>query len=635
MRTHKDIFKEEGFSVVEAEMPNKLLEFIKENHPNIISDNEIRLDELKAVLGLPIDEKVNGYGLNFIGRNVARSKYASETEKELKVNPELSKDFDTTQNMVLKGDNLDSLKLLKSHYSGKIKCIYIDPPYNTTNDEFVYPDKFDKEEAEVLGLANLSQDDMDRLEFSFGTKKSHNGWLSFMYPRLLLARDLLKEDGVIFISIDDNEQANLKLLCDEIFGEENFVGNFIVKSTPNARDYGHIGKMHEYVLFYTKNYFLTETSHLPDDEKKFIFTDEISDFNIHPLYNSNEAFHKLNRPNLFYPFYIDPTQKLDNGFYYISLNKEKSHFIEIYPPKSLKNNVDFVWRWGKNKSQENLNFEIVGYKTNNDEFRIVQKMRTSEKVIRSILDSRLITSRKGTAEIESLLGSKVFSFPKPIDLIFNFIKISTLTDDLILDFFAGSGTTGHAVMQLNAEDGGNRKFILCQIDEPIAKDKPAYQFCIDNNLEPVISSITIERLRRAGEKIKTEIEEENSKTGLFDENKKQVPDIGFKVFDTVESPKLALEDGKIAFPNTDNDTLSRIYNMIFSVGIDNPTSKLECVVEDCIYKIENHYYITNSEKVSNEDLSQAIKSGKVFIDGWTASLNATLQHYKEDVKIVF
>src|SRR5690554_1775064 len=227
MRTYKDIFKEEGFSVVETETPNKLLEFIKENHPNIIRDNEIKLEELKAVLGLPVDEKVNGYGLNFIGRNVARSKYASETKKELKVNEKLSKNFDTTQNMVLKGDNLDTLKLLKSHYSGKIKCIYIDPPYNTTNDEFVYPDKFDKEEAEVLGLTNLSQDDIDRLEFSFGTKKSHNGWLSFMYPRLLLARDLLRQDGVIFISIDDNEQANLKLLCDEIFGEENFVANLV------------------------------------------------------------------------------------------------------------------------------------------------------------------------------------------------------------------------------------------------------------------------------------------------------------------------------------------------------------------------------------------------------------------------
>src|SRR5699024_10154981 len=203
---------------------------------------------------LPVDEKMNGYGLNFIGRNVARSKYASETEKELKVNHELSKNFDVTQNMVLKGDNLDSLKLLKSHYSGKIKCIYIDPPYNTTSDEFVYPDKFDKEEAEVLGLANLSQEEMDRLEFSFGTKKSHNGWLSFMYPRLVLARDLMTEDGVIFISIDDNEQANLKLLCDEIFGEENFVASLVWsnKEGGGSSDSKNFRIKHEYIITYSR-----------------------------------------------------------------------------------------------------------------------------------------------------------------------------------------------------------------------------------------------------------------------------------------------------------------------------------------------------------------------------------------------
>jgi adenine-specific DNA-methyltransferase len=179
---------------------------------------------------LPVDEKVNGYGLNFVGRNFARAKYAQKTDKELRLNRSLSKEIDTTQNLVLKGDNLDCLKILKNHYSGKIKCIYIDPPYNTSSDEFVYPDKFDKEELEVLGFQNLSEDDFARMEFSFKTKKSHNGWLAFMYPRLLLARDLLSNDGAIFISIDDNEQANLKLLCDDVFGEENFVEPKIVIS---------------------------------------------------------------------------------------------------------------------------------------------------------------------------------------------------------------------------------------------------------------------------------------------------------------------------------------------------------------------------------------------------------------------
>ncbi|MCP5175214.1 MAG: site-specific DNA-methyltransferase, partial [Moraxellaceae bacterium] len=232
--------------------------------------------------------------------------------------------------------------------------------------------------------------------------------------------------------------------------------------------------------------------------------------------------------------------------------------------------------------------------------------------------------------------SAIFSYPKPIILLKKIIETSSNNDSIILDFFAGSGTTGHAVMQLNAQDGGNRKFILCQIDEPIDKKKPAYQFCVDNNLPPVISSITIERLKRAGENIAKEIEAENSKTGLFEEDKKQVPDIGFKVFDSVEAPKLKVNDkGQISIDFNDIDALSRIYNMIFTVGLDEPTQVPEEVVKDCIYKIGNHYYITNSEKINSDDYSNAIKNGKVFIDGWTASLNGTLQNYKEDVKIVF
>jgi adenine-specific DNA-methyltransferase len=250
-------FIKAGFTVVGTETnENKLFDFLKEHYPIIIKDNEINLQELKAVLGLPIDDKVNGYGLNFVGRNFARAKYAQKTEKELRLNSTLSKNIDTTENLVLKGDNLDSLKILKSHYSGKIKCIYIDPPYNTTSDEFIYPDNFKKEELEVLGLANLSNDDIARMEFVLDNpqnKKSHNGWLSFMYPRLLLARDLLSKDGVIFISIDDNEQANLKLLCDDVFGEENFVTTFTRVTKKGGKSSDATAKNHDYVLTYVKN----------------------------------------------------------------------------------------------------------------------------------------------------------------------------------------------------------------------------------------------------------------------------------------------------------------------------------------------------------------------------------------------
>ena len=247
-------FIDAGFNVIDNNASeNAMTAFLHTHYPQVIKDGEVNLVELQNALGVPIDEKVNGYGLNFIGRNVARAKYAQETRKVLKLDKERSKNADTTGNFIFRGDNLDCLKILKHYYRGRIKVIYIDPPYNTDKDEFVYPDKFDKEEAEVLGLANLSGSDMERLEFSFGNKKSHNGWLSFMYPRLRLARDLLAKDGVIFISIDDNEQANLKLLCDEIFGETNFINKVVWGRTRSGKTVTRQLLVNsEYLLVYAK-----------------------------------------------------------------------------------------------------------------------------------------------------------------------------------------------------------------------------------------------------------------------------------------------------------------------------------------------------------------------------------------------
>jgi adenine-specific DNA-methyltransferase len=630
-------FIKAGFTVVGSEAnENQLLRFLKENYPSIIKDNEINLQELKAIAGLPVDEKVNGYGLNFVGRNFARAKYAQKTDKELRLNTTLSKDIETTQNLVLKGDNLDCLKILKNHYSGKIKCIYIDPPYNTDSDEFVYPDKFDKEELEVLGLANLSEDDFARMEFSFKTKKSHNGWLAFMYPRLLLARDLLKNDGVIFISIDDNEQANLKLLCDDVFGEENFVANITVIVKTEGRRYGAFAKTHETILAYAKsvNLFEETANEIDVEGKEFSFKDELGGFNLQDLRNQNvRAFNSLNRPNLRYPFYVDMSKADENGFYKVSVDKqdnyEEVNAIEI-------NGLKSVWRWGKEKSKQYEKTGLIARKGTDGIIRIFQKYRKLTESPKTVWFDKKFISNKGTKEVQELIGMGIFDYPKPVGLIETCLEIATKENDIILDFFAGSGTTGHAVMQLNAEDEGKRKFILCQIDEPIKEDKPAYKFCAENNLPPVISSITIERLKRAGEKIKKEIEAENSKKGLFEEDKKQVPDIGFKVFDTAEAPKLEVDEkGQISIRFNDCDALSRIYNMIFTIGLDEPTQVPEEVVKDCIYKIGSNYYITNSEKITSGDLANAIKNGKVFIDGWTASLNGTLQNYKEDVKIVF
>ncbi|WP_332733852.1 site-specific DNA-methyltransferase [Flavihumibacter sp.] len=649
-------FTKAGFSVVGTENnENKLLSFLKENYPNVIRDTEINIEELKAVLGLPIDEKVNGYGLNFVGRNFARAKYAQKTEKELRLNNALSKDIDITQNLVLKGNNLDSLKILKNYYSGQIKCIYIDPPYNTEKDEFVYPDKFDKEETEVLGLANLSENDFERMDFSFRTKKSHNGWLAFMYPRLLLARDLLTKDGAIFISIDDNEQANIKLLCDDVFGEENLIAQIVVQSNKRGQTYKQLAKTHEYLLVYVKS----EKSVLNELVKELsggIKTDDIGDFTERELRNRNPKYGRFNRPNLYYPIYVNPNHIDRNGYSPLSLEKSADFSIEVFPLNSEKQ--ESCWRWGTKKLINNLGettllSNIVARAKSTGEYGVYEKYRKDtfkaktiwfdelemlnedEEEEDGIWDETGVITEQGSTELRKFGMGDAFDFPKPTFLLKKILNIGSNLDSICLDFFAGSGTTGQAVMELN-KNGGKRKFILCQIDEPIKEDKPAYKFCIDNNLPPVISSITIERLKRAGEKIKKDIEEENDQSGLFEEDKKQVPDIGYKVFDRVEAPKLKVDDkGQISITENETDALSRIYNMIFTVGLDEPTQVPEEVVKDCIYKIGNHYYITNSEKITSDDYSNAIKNGKVFIDGWTASLNGTLQNYKEDVKIVF
>jgi adenine specific DNA methylase Mod len=537
---------------------------------------------------------------------------------------------------VLKGDNLDSLKILKNHYSGQIKCIYIDPPYNTDKDEFVYPDKFDKEEAEVLGLANLSESDFARMDFSFKTKKSHNGWLAFMYPRLLLARDLLSNDGAIFISIDDNEQSNLKLLCDDVFGEENFVELFSWTKTATPPALSHKSrKTNEYILCYEKN------------KNSYKYFGEELDGGDQPLLNDGNKVGQLVIPKDNVKFNLEDGVYQAGTYHRIKLletieikdkvsNKDLSiegrfKWQQSFLDAEVKKGTTFIVK-SKKFSVRFQRFEDESYKTPTNHIR--------DKIITPLLDKEngnVDTNETASSQLEELFGSKVFDFSKPVSLIKYLINFLVNDDDIILDFFAGSGTTGHAVMELN-KDGGNRRYIICQIDEPIdpAKKKEAYDFCIANNLEPVISSITIERLKRAGEKIVKDVENENSKNELFDEDKKQVPDIGFKVFDSVEAPKLKVDDkGQISITENETDALSRIYNMIFTVGLDEPIQAPEEVVKDCIYKIGNHYYITNSEKITSDDYSNAIKNGKVFIDGWTASLNGTLQNYKEDVKIVF
>jgi adenine-specific DNA-methyltransferase len=322
-----------------------------------------------------------------------------------------------SQGLLIKGDNLLALNTLKKMFEGKpdeekVKCIYIDPPYNT-------------------GSAFENYDD----------NLAHSEWLSMIRDRLVILRDLLRNDGVIFVQCDDNEQAYLKVLMDEVFGRENFGSNIVTRATPNARDYGLIAQMHEHILIYAKDIYTASTNHLEVRDKEFSFADEFGGFNIHPLYNSNVAFNIDNRKNLYYPFYVNNCKQDKDGFFEISLEKQNENTIEVFPPKSIKEGVQFVWRWGKDKSIENLNKEIVGHKTRGGSFRIVQKMRNDSQIARSIWYETEFSNRRATDDLQKLFKNKVFTFPKSEYLLERIIAISTQSNDLILDCFGGSGTT--------------------------------------------------------------------------------------------------------------------------------------------------------------------------------------------------
>lgn len=646
----KEDFEKQGFEVIDGreitdEEKNHLLEFLKNNYPSIYKDGEINIEELKRVLNSKssIGYKENGYGLNFIGRNLAKAKYRQKTEKELSINEKLSKNFDETENVIIKGDNLDSLKILKKYYSGKIKCIYIDPPYNTNSDNFLYPDKFDKEELEALGLQDIGKEEYDRMEFIFQkSKKSHNGWLTFMYPRLKLARDLLTDDGAIFISIDDNEQANLKLLCDDIFGEDNFISTIVWanKEGGGKSDSKFFRLKHEYILVYSKN--IKNLKINPEDIKdinRYTLSDN------HVETRGKYQLIKLDSGSLHYSKSLDYEINIDGITLYAGGSKIKWEERQ----KGKVHNKDWTWRWSKEKLKWGLDNDFVKIKKNkNGEFSIYTKQylncdengNIKNRTLQPMALIEKYSNTQSNKNIKELFGYAIFNYSKPYKLIIKILEWITKENDIVLDFFAGSGTTAHAVMQLNAEDGGNRKFILCQIDEKIDEEKSvAYNFCIDNNFAPVISSITVERVNRAGDKILKTLKESND---MFDNDKKI--DIGYKVFDLhdINIEKQDKNKQIILLLNGVTD-LSRIYNMIINIGLNSPISKLTPIIENCAYMIEEdnikRYYITNSEILIKNDenkqkFKEMIESGNVYIDGWTATINVSLQQYKDNVKII-
>lgn len=501
--------------------PNCVTERLgKDGKPELAIDFEKLQAELSNEI---IGEGEERYQFTWPDKRAANRLANTPTTMTLRPCREESVDFDHTQNLYIEGDNLDVLKVLRETYLGKVKMIYIDPPYNTGND-FVYNDDFAQsrdEFEETSGLfdeeGNQTIDPMQRNTESNG--RFHTDWLNMIYPRLKVARDLLSDDGVIFISIDDNEVENLRKVCDEIFGEQNFITSIIIRANSRGQTYNQIAKTHEYILVYSK----TPTAELYDlekdmDKSDLNLKDDIGAFNIRELRNRNPKFGKHNRPGLFYPIYVNPSIIDRDGFHPISLNKDNDYCIEVFPYNSI--GKESCWRWGKTKfeincSENTFRSNVVAKEKSSGGYNIYEKYRKTTYKPKSIWDDNIFLTETGTVKLKELGFNGEFDFPKPTDLIKRCLSLSTQEDDTVLDFFSGSATTAHAVMQLNAEDGGNRKFIMVQLPEKTDEKSEAYKAGYPN-----ICEIGKERIRRAGQKIK---EENKDKEGI------EKLDTGFRV----------------------------------------------------------------------------------------------------------
>ncbi|MCX7027926.1 MAG: site-specific DNA-methyltransferase [Spirochaetes bacterium] len=479
--------------------------------PGVVAEGKVNFDLLRTMLGDEIftDE---AYEFTWVGKREAIAEAGRPIRKTLRPCPSESKNWDNTENLYIEGDNLDVLKLLQESYLGKVKMIYIDPPYNTGSD-FVYRDNFTVNREDYEEEAGVYDEDGERLfRNTQSNGRFHSDWCSMIYPRLVLARNVLRNDGLVFISINDIELYNLKKICDEIFGIDNHVSTFVWKNKygPGAFTRG-VASLHEYILCYGKNFpERIDTDLSEEEQRKYNLRDNKyasrSGYITQPL----ATLSKDDRPNLVYPL-------IHNG-------------VEIWPNKQ--------WIWSKERLYKAYNNDEVVINEKNGKFsvRFKQYLRDDLGRIRKGTPLSLVTSvfnQDGTKEMENLIGRGIFEFPKPHELIKRFLSFiineNEERDDIIFDFFSGSATTAHAVMQLNAEDGGKRKFIMVQLPEVCAEGTEAAKAGYAN-----ICEIGKERIRRAGEKIKEEIKAANAQLKLG-EDPKQVPDIGFRVLKVDDS----------------------------------------------------------------------------------------------------
>lgn len=498
---------EENIKRIGELFPNCLTERLNdEGKPEVAIDFDQLRQELSKIIVEGTEER---YQFTWPDKRNAIRLANAPTTDTLRPCREESVDFDTTQNLYIEGDNLEVLKLLRENYLGKVKMIYIDPPYNTGND-FVYNDDFAQSAGEYVHNSGQEDEEGNRLVANTESNgRFHTDWLNMIYPRLKVAKDLLSEDGVICISIDDNEIENLRKVCDEIYGNNNFVGLFTLLSNPRGSQNSKlISSVHEYILMYGRNIASLRFKGLDKTEESLSEFKEVDSdgrkYRLLGLRKRGGAWRKEDRPNMYYPIYVNP----QNGE--CSLEKTGLYTIEVFPKRPTGELSRWTWGIEKFKVENKI---VVGKKVNRsseeeswDIFRkdYIDNEDGQEKTtkVKTIWDEKDTNYQNAKNEIKALFGnSEIFDYPKPTYIVQKLASILyNEEDDIYLDFFSGSGTTAQAIMQLCSIDGEKRKFILVQINEPIGDEKSeAYKAGYKN-----ICEIGKERIRRAGKKIKEE-----------------------------------------------------------------------------------------------------------------------------------
>jgi adenine-specific DNA-methyltransferase len=416
------------------------------------------------------------FGLDFAGKADAQRAVHLESHSCLFADSAASVRFDEAAHVFIEGDNLEVLRRLAAPYHHRVQTIYIDPPYNTGHD-FVYRDRWEERAADYLRRSGQVDERGTPLVANPATQgRHHSAWLAMMYPRLALGRELLRDDGLLFVSIDDHEVHRLRMLLDEIFGEECFIAQIVVVSNRGGRDYLRIATGHEYILVYgaTAN---TPVRELPNPAAKLPHRDERGAFALRDLRNRNPKFHPGNRPNLFYPIHVSPQLVDDEGLCPVCPDPRPGYEATVEPRNRLGEGS--VWRWGRKKLVEQIVHDdpgasqVVARRKRDGTFGIYEKHRKTTSKPRALWDDSTMRSEAGTIALRARLGAALFDHPKPVELVRQCLRLGTDRDAIVMDFFAGSGTTAEAVLAQNRADGGHRKFVLVQLAEPLPQEAPA------------------------------------------------------------------------------------------------------------------------------------------------------------------